>query len=101
MKPKYGRRIQGLLSSILEREILWGRALNEPGLLEPRQSQLTRVGKVENEKSEDEMSSGAFAMKFNPTKWYRVCLKFPCPLSNHQHEMSTCAELFSLNPGDR
>ena len=47
------------------------------------------------------MSSGAFAMKFNPTKWYRVGLKFPCPLSNHQHEMSTCAEFFSLNPGDR
>ena len=42
-----------------------------------------------------------FATKFNATKWYRAGLKFPCPLSNHQHEMSMCAEFFSLNPGDR
>ena len=44
------------------------------------------------------MSSGAFATKFNPTKWYRAGLKFACPLSNHQREMSTCAEFFSLSP---
>ena len=56
---------------------------------------------MEDGKSEDEMNSGAFATKFNPTKWYRADLKFPCPLSNHQHEMSTCAEFFSLSPGDR
>jgi len=60
-----------------------------------------KVGEVESEKLEDEMSSDAFATKFNATKWYRASLKFPCPLSNHQHEMSTCAEFFSLSPGDR
>ena len=60
-----------------------------------------KVGEVENEKSEDEMSSSAFTTKFNPTKWYRASLKFPCPLSNYQHEMSTCAEFFSLSPEDR
>ena len=50
---------------------------------------------MEDGKSEDEMNSGAFATKFNPTKWYRADLKFPCPLSNHQHEMSTCAVFFT------
>ena len=60
-----------------------------------------KVGEVENERSEDEVSSGAFATKFNTTKWYRAGLNFPCPLSNHQHEMSMCAEFFSLSPGDR
>ena len=53
-----------------------------------------KVSEIEDGKSGDEMNSCAFATKFNPTKWYRADLKFPCPLLNHQHEMSTCAEFF-------
>ena len=25
-------------------------------------------------------------------------LKFPCPLASHKHEVTTCAEFFSLSP---
>ena len=28
-------------------------------------------------------------------------LKFPCPMTNHKHEVSTCAEFFRLSPLDR
>ena len=27
-------------------------------------------------------------------------LKFPCPLTNHKHEVSTCAEFFGFSPLD-
>ncbi len=59
------------------------------------------ISELEDGKSEDGVNSSAFATKFSSTKWYRADLKFPCPLSNHQHEMSMCAEFFSLSPGDR
>ena len=42
-----------------------------------------------------------FVTKFNNPKWCKAGLKYTCPLSNHQHKMSTCAEFFSLSPGDR
>ena len=52
-------------------------------------------------KSEEEVSPGVFAATFHNTKWYQANLKFPCPVTNHAHEMSTCAEFFSLNPVER
>ena len=60
-----------------------------------------KVGESNDEKPEEEPHNAVFVTKFNNPKWYRAGLKFPCPLSNHQHKMSTCAEFFSLSPGDR
>ena len=36
-----------------------------------------------------------------PAPWWTNGLKFPCGLPNHDHEVSTCAEFFSMTPGDR
>ena len=60
-----------------------------------------KVMESKEDKGEEESHNFPFAAKFNNPNWYQAGLKFPCPLSNHQHEMSTCAELFSLSPGDR
>ena len=36
-----------------------------------------------------------------PKPWnFPPGLKFPCLLANHKHKVSTCAELYSLNPLD-
>ena len=53
------------------------------------------------DKSDGEANTGDFATTFHNTKWYQANLKFPCPLTNHAHEMSTCAEFFSFNPVER
>ena len=43
----------------------------------------------------------AFAVSYHNTKWYQPNLKFPCPLGNHRHKVSTCLEFFSLSPAER
>ena len=60
-----------------------------------------KVTESKDSNGEEESHSSAFTTKISNPKWYRAGLKFPCPLTNHQHEMSTCAEFFSLSPGDR
>ena len=60
-----------------------------------------KVMESKDSNGEKESHSSAFTTKLSNPKWYRAGLKFPCPLTNHQHEMSTCAEFFSLSPGDR
>ena len=67
----------------------------------PKPKYAHKIGEVSGNKSEEETSNGAFATKFSTCKWYRADLKFPCPMTNHQHEMSTSAEFFSMSPRDR
>ena len=33
--------------------------------------------------------------------WYNPSLKFPCPITGHQHEIAGCIELFSSTPKQR
>ena len=42
------------------------------------------------EESEENSSQGAFATSYHNTRWYLPNLKFPCLLSGHKHELSTC-----------
>ena len=38
----------------------------------------------------------------NPKPWNPPSgLKFPCPMADHKHEVSTCADFFALSPLDR
>ena len=38
----------------------------------------------------------------NPKPWNPPSgLKFPCPMADHKHEVSACAEFFALSPLDR
>ena len=56
----------------------------------------------ENEvKKTDTSIQNAFAVSYHNTKWYLPNLKFPCPLGNHKHEVSTCLEFFSFSPAER
>ena len=54
---------------------------------------------------EDEIAEvhvhNAFATSYHNTKWYLPNLKFPCPLANHKHKVSTCLEFFSFSPAER
>ena len=43
----------------------------------------------------------AFANSYHNTRWYLPSLRFPCPLANHKHEVSTCLEFFSFSPAER
>ena len=60
-----------------------------------------RVADVLEEDVEEEHGNYAFATSYHNTKWYPANLKFPCPLSNHKHELSTCKEFFSFSPVER
>ena len=69
----------------------------------PKSIKSKSVHKVEEEgnNSDTEKDSGVFSTSFHNTKWYQAGLKFPCPLKGHQHEMTTCADFFSLSPTER
>ena len=41
--------------------------------------------------------SGPAPKPWNPP----VGLKFPCPMANHKHKVSTCEEFFALSPLDQ
>ena len=60
-----------------------------------------RVADVPEADAEEEQGINAFATSFHNTKWYPTNLKFPCPLSDHRHEPSTCKEFFSFSPVER
>ena len=60
-----------------------------------------KVLEVLEDEPEEVHGSSAFATSYHNTKWYPVNLKFPCPLSNHKHVISTCHEFFSFNPVER
>ena len=37
-----------------------------------------------------------------PKQWsYPQSLKYPCPIANHKHEITTCAEYFAYSPAER
>ena len=58
---------------------------------------------IQDDNSDSDTENSAHAMAGTPPKpWNPLSgLKFPCPLGNHKHEMSFCAEFFNLTPLDR
>ena len=50
-------------------------------------------------KETEPINQTVFATSYHNVKWYLPGLKFP--LANHQHELATCSEFFSLNPAER
>lgn len=64
----------------------------------PKAKSEFKVQESKAESSDDEF--GVF-LSYHNKKWYPSHLKFPCPIGNHQHEMKTCAEFFSMNPMER
>ena len=55
---------------------------------------------IEND-VEEMHDAGVFATSYHNIKWYPADLRFPCPLSDHKHELSTCQEFFSFSPVER
>ena len=47
------------------------------------------------------MNQSVFGTSYHNVKWYLPGLKFPCPLTGHQHELTSCSEFFSFNPAER
>ena len=47
------------------------------------------------------MNQSAFGTSNYNVKWNLPGLKFPCPISGHQHELTNCSEFFSFNPAER
>ena len=60
-----------------------------------------KVADMIEDELEEMHDTSAFATSYHNTKWYPANLKFPCPLSGHKHELSTCQEFFSFNPIER
>ena len=62
-----------------------------------------KVQQQEEEGSGIETESTVYAMAgSNPKPWNPPSgLKFPCPMADHKHEVSMCAEFFALSPLDR
>ena len=94
--------------------MLLSRNTNESSISDPTPKEMQNIGVQKIIKSthkvlqqEDEVSgsgnestvhamSGPAPKPWNPPSG----LKFPCPLTNHNHEVSTCAEFFSFSPLD-
>ena len=48
-----------------------------------------RVADIVENEPEEMQDSSSFATSYHNTKWYPANLRFPCPLSDHKHEIST------------
>ena len=59
------------------------------------------VQALDNNSSDEEVIASSHSTNYHNKQWYPANLKFPCPLGNHKHEMSTCSEFFSLHPAAR
>ena len=62
-----------------------------------------KVSQMETKNSDSETEATAHVVTGPPQKLWNPLpgLKFPCPLGNHKHEVSTCSEFFNLTPLDR
>ena len=67
----------------------------------PKQKSVHKVVDTTEDDLEEMHETTAFATSYHNTKWYPANLKFPCPLSGHKHELSTCQEFFSFSPVER
>ena len=59
------------------------------------------VQALDNNSSDEEVIASSHSTNYHNKQWYPANLKFPCPLGNRKHEMSTCSEFFSLHPAAR
>ena len=74
--------------------------------MKPRSPRLKpKTAHMVMETTEDDLDEiqdgGVFATSYHNTKWYSPNLKFPCPLRNHKHKVSSCPEFFSFSPAER
>ena len=62
-----------------------------------------KVQQIQDDKSDSDNDVSAHAMAGPPPNpWNPPSgLKFLCPLGNHKHKVSSCAEFFNLTPLDR
>ena len=60
-----------------------------------------KVIEMTEDEPEEIQTNSAFAISYHNTKWYPANLRFPCPLTNHKHEICTCPEFFSFSPAER
>ena len=62
-----------------------------------------KVQELEEEGSGRETEPRVYTMAGSNTKPWNppAGLKFPCPMADHKHEVSKCAEFFALSPSDR
>ena len=62
-----------------------------------------KVQQQEGDSSGSETESTMYTMAgHNTNPWNPPSgLKFPCPMADHKHEVSTCAEFFALSPLDQ
>ncbi len=70
----------------------------KPRSPKPKPKSVYKIQEKNESCSDDELQPSTFATTFHNQQWYPPNLKFPCPIGNHKHEMSTCSEFFSLNP---
>jgi len=73
----------------------------KPRSPKPKPKSVYKIQEKNESCSDDELQPSTFATTFHNQQWYPPNLKFPCPIGNHKHEMSTCSEFFSLNPVER
>ena len=55
----------------------------------------------EGNSDEDDLKEVHTATYVPPAPWYPPGMKFPCPLSSHNHEMAECKEWLSMTPTER
>ena len=55
----------------------------------------------EGNSDEDDLKEVHTATYVPPAPWYPPGMRFPCPLSSHNHEMAECKEWLSMTPTER
>ena len=68
----------------------------------PRTNKMKSTHNIRDSSKDEEIrETTVYATSFHNTKWYQAGLKFPCPIKNHQHEISTCGDFFAFSPVER
>ena len=72
-------------------------------MLRNHQNPPNKVQQIQDDESDSDNEVSAHAIAGPPPKpWNPLSgLKFPCPLRNHKHKVSSCVEFFNLTPSDR
>ena len=67
----------------------------------PKNKNVFKARHAPDSSSDDESNNSIHATSYHNKQWYPTSLKFPCPIGNHKHKMSTCAEFFTFSPVER
>ena len=77
------------------------RSPKSPRSPRPKSKSAHKVMETTEDELDEIQDSTDFATSYHNTKWYLPNLRFPCPLRNHKHKISTCPEFFSFSPAER